>query len=123
MLVTAAASGTLARLAAEQRALVIALALDQWQDVGAGADYTMGQEFCDAAWRPTMARLGRQGSFDSLPVGERYATLREAGLLPRYYQALQDQVAERGAALRDRVLKLRRDLYFPLPFRHPPAHS
>src|SRR3989442_8237558 len=121
MLVTAAASGTLARLAAEPRALVIALALDQWHDARAGADYTMGQEFCDAAWRPTMARLGRQGSFDALPVGERYATLREAGLLPRYYQALEDQVAERGAALRDRVLKLPRGLYFAFRFTHAPA--
>jgi len=54
---------------AEQRALVIALALDQWHRCRAPADYTMGQEFCDAAWRPTMARLGRhRGSFDSLPV-------------------------------------------------------
>src|SRR2546430_17325268 len=82
----------------------------------------MGQEFCDAAWRPTMARLGRQGSFDSVPVSERYGTLREAGLLAQYYQALEDQVAERGAALRDRVLKLRRDLYFAFRFIHAPAH-
>ena len=108
-------------LAAEQRALVIALALDQWHDARAGADYTMGQEFCDAAWRSTMARLGRQGSFDSVPVSERYGTLREAGLLAQYYQALEDQVAERGAALRDRVLKLRRDLYFAFRFSHAPA--
>ena len=115
------AYGALARLAAEQRALVIALALDQWHDARAGADYTMGQEFCDAAWRPTMARLGRQGSFDSVPVSERYGTLREAGLLAQYYQALEDQVAERGAALRDRVLKLRRDLYFAFRFSHAPA--
>src|SRR2546430_16352836 len=81
----------------------------------------MGQEFCDAAWRSTMARLGRQGSFDSVPVSERYGTLREAGLLAQYYQALEDQVAERGAALRDRVLKLRRGPYFPFRFSHPPA--
>src|SRR2546430_12900102 len=81
----------------------------------------MGQEFCDAAWRPTMARLGRQGSFDSVPVSERYGTLREAGLLAQYYQALEDQVAERGAALRDRVLKLRRDLFFAFRFSPPPA--
>src|SRR3989442_14659472 len=68
-----------------------------------------------------MARLGRQGSFDSLPVSERYRTLREAGLLTQYYQALEDQVAERGAALRDRVLKLRRELYFAFRFSHAPA--
>src|SRR5205814_8356494 len=62
-----------------------------------------------------------EGSFDSVPVSERYGTLREAGLLAQYYQALEDQVAERGAALRDRVLKLRRDLYFAFRFSHAPA--
>jgi hypothetical protein len=122
--VLAPAYGALARLAAEQRALVIALALDQWRGPRVPTprpDYTMGQEFCDAAWQPTMARLGRPGSFDSLPVAERYRALREAGLLAPYYQALEDQVAERAAGLRDRVLKQRRDVYFAFRFSHAPA--
>jgi hypothetical protein len=116
--------GALARLAAEQRALVIALALDQWREPRVNTprpEYTMGQEFCDAAWQPTMARLGRPGSFDALPVAERYRALREAGLLAPYYQALEDQVAERAAALRDRVLRQRRDVYFAFRFSHAPA--
>src|SRR5256885_3025660 len=47
------AFGALARLAAEQRTLVIALGLD----VGTARSYSMGQEFCDAAWRRGPAGL------------------------------------------------------------------
>src|SRR5256886_4580045 len=47
------AFGALARLAAEQRTLVIALGLD----VGTARSYSMGQEFCDAAWRRGLAVL------------------------------------------------------------------
>src|SRR2546430_6233184 len=39
-----------------------------------------------------------------------YPALRDAGLLPRYYRALEDEVAARATGLRDRVLKQRRDL-------------
>src|SRR2546422_7343754 len=45
------AYGALGRLAAEQRTLVIALGLD----VGGPRSYSMGQEFCDAAWRRGLA--------------------------------------------------------------------
>src|SRR5205823_1747053 len=41
------AYGALGRLAAEQRTLVIALGLD----IDGPRGYSMGQEFCDAAWR------------------------------------------------------------------------
>lgn len=105
------AYGALARLAAEQRTLVIALGLE----VDAARGYSMGQEFCDAAWRRGVVGLPHAGparSWDTLPYPARYPALRDAGLLPLYYRALEDEVAARAAALRDRVLKQRRDLYF-----------
>src|SRR6266853_1479411 len=51
----------------------------------------------------------------------RSATLRDAGLLPRYYRALEDEVAARATILRDRVLRQRRDLYFAFRLAQPPA--
>ena len=115
------AFGALARLAAEQRTLVIALGLD----VGTARSYSMGQEFCDAAWRRGLAVLIRTGAagggWDSLPYAARYPVLRDAGLLPRYYRALEDEVAARATTLRDRVLRQRRDLYFAFRLAQPPA--
>src|SRR5207248_9746037 len=81
----------------------------------------MGQEFCDAAWRRGIAALGDRARLDSLPSGARYAALRDAGLLSRYYRALEDEVAARAAALRDRILKERRDVYFAFRLPQPPA--
>ena len=119
----APAYAALGRLAAEQRTLVIALGLDlgdPLRDARArGRSYGMGQDFCDGAWHRALVRLGRRGVLDSLPYAARYSTLREAGLLPLYYRALQDDVAERASTLRDRVLRQRRDLYFA--FRLPQA--
>src|SRR5213593_310691 len=116
----ATAYAALGRLAAEQRTLVIALGLD----VGERA-YSMGQEFCDAAWRRGLAGLTRTGAgggrLDSLPYPARYPALRDAGLLPLYYRALEDEVAARASVLRDRVLKQRRDLYFAFRLAQPPA--
>lgn len=115
------AYGALGRLAAEQRTLVIALGLE----VGGARDYSMGQEFCDAAWRRGLVGLGWGGgaarAWDSLPYPARYPALRDAGLLPLYYRALEDEVAARAAVLRDRVLKQRRDLYFAFQLARPPA--
>jgi hypothetical protein len=113
----AAAYGALGRLAADQRTLVIALGLD----VGSARGYSMGQEFCDAGWRRGVASLPGAAALDSLPYAARYAALRDAGLLGRYYQALETEVAARAAALRDRVLKERRDLYFAFRLPQPPA--
>ena len=116
----ASAYGALGRLAADQRTLVIALGLDL-----GSRGYSMGQEFCDAAWRRGVAGLtrGSQGGerLDTLPYAARYPALRDAGLLPRYYRALEDEVAARAAVLRDRVLKQRRDLYFAFRLAQPPA--
>src|SRR2546423_8044918 len=81
----------------------------------------MGQEFCDAAWRRGIAGFGKGPGLDSLPSGARYAALRDAGLLSRYYRALEDEVAARAAALPDPILKERRDVYFALPLPQPPA--
>ncbi len=106
----------LGRLAAEQRTLVIALGLDLSGARGGGL------EFCDSAWRRGLARLARSGPpLDALPPTARYPALRDAGLLPLYYRALVDEVAERAAALRDRVLRQRRDLYFAFRLPQLPA--
>ena len=116
----ASAYGALGRLAAEQRTLVIALGLE----LDPARAYSMGQEFCDAAWRRGVAGLPRAGtarSWDSLPYPARYPALRDAGLLPLYYRALEDEVAARATTLRDRVLKQRRDLYFAFQLAQPPA--
>jgi hypothetical protein len=108
------AYAALARLAAEQRNLVIGVGLDLagWR--------APGLEFCDAAWRRGVTRLARTG-LDTLPYAVRYPTLRDAGLLPLYYGALHDEVAERAAVLRDRVLRQRRDLYFAFQLPQLPA--
>jgi hypothetical protein len=42
-------------------------------------------------------------------------------LLARYYRALEDEVAARAAALRERILKQRRDVYFAFRLPQPPA--
>src|SRR2546423_6088733 len=81
----------------------------------------MGREFWDAGWRRGIAGFGRGPGLDSLPSGARYAALRDAGLLSRYYRALEDEVAARAAALRDRILKQRRDVYFAFRLPQPPA--
>src|SRR5256714_14621321 len=81
----------------------------------------MGQEFCDAAWRRGIAGFGKGPGLDSLPSGARYAALRDAGLLSRYYRALEDEVTARAAALRDRILKERRDVYFAFRLAPPPT--
>jgi hypothetical protein len=116
----ASAYGALGRLAADERTLVIALGLE----LGPGRAYSMGQEFCDAAWRRGLAGLSRaEGAraWDTLPYPARYPLLRDAGLLARYYRALEDEVAARATVLRDRVLKQRRDLYFAFQLAQPPA--
>ncbi|HYK82395.1 MAG TPA: hypothetical protein VEU55_04570 [Gemmatimonadales bacterium] len=102
----APAYAALARLAGDQRALVIALGLDLagWR--------APGLEFCDAAWRRGLTRIVRAGPWDSLPYAARYPTLRDAGLLALYYRALEDEVTERAGALQERVLRQRRDVYF-----------
>jgi len=111
------AYAALGRLAAEQRTLVIALGLD----IEGPRGYSMGQEFCDAAWRRGIAGFGNRAELDSLPSGTRYAALRDAGLLSRYYRALEGEVAGRAAALRDRILKQRRDVYFAFRLPQAPA--
>ncbi|HEX4601560.1 MAG TPA: hypothetical protein VH116_09250 [Gemmatimonadales bacterium] len=105
----------LARLAADQRTLVIALGLDL------AGGRVRGLEFCDAAWHRGLARLARSGALDSLPYAARYPLLRNTGLLARYQQALEDEVAARAAAVRDRVLRQRRDLYFAFRLAALPA--
>src|SRR5581483_2282346 len=89
----APAYDALVRLAAAERTLVVGLGLD----VGGAGAYAPAQDFCDAAWRHGLARLGRRGPLDTLPYAARYP------------------------ALRDRALKERRDLYFALRLPQPSA--
>jgi len=114
----------LAHLAGGLRQLVPAVAFDLARSARRGnqpTGYSMGQEFCDAAWRDVLARVARRGALDSIPAAARYRTLREAGLLPSYYQALEDLVAERARSLRDRILKERPGLYFAFRLRQAPG--
>jgi len=118
----ASAYAALGRLAADERTLVIAIGLDL---PASPHGYSMGQDFCDAAWRRGLAGLPRGAPgdqrLDTLPYAARYPALRDAGLLPRYYRALEDEIAARAAVLRDRVLKQRRDLYFAFRLAQPPT--
>ena len=112
----------LARLASQTRQLVPALALDlSAPHKGGWSGYSMGQEFCDAAWRQVLTRIGRHGPLDAVPVPDRYRTLREAGLLSRYFGALEDLVAERARALRDRALRESGGLYFAFRLQQAPG--
>jgi hypothetical protein len=113
----------LGRLAASLRQLVPALAMDLGRSPPrtASVGFSMGQEFCDAAWHAAVSRLPAPARPDSVPVTARYRTLLEAGLLPAYYQALEDLVAERARALRDRILKERPGLYFAFRTREAPG--
>ncbi len=113
---------TLARLAAASRQLIpaVALDLDSVPGVRAGEN-VIGQEFCDAAWQRVLARLGPVPVRDSVALPGRLRALREAGLLARYYTTLEDIVAERARALRDRVLRERPGLYFAFRFRRAPG--
>lgn len=111
---------TLARLAGSERQLVPALALD-FDGPGAPAGYSMGQDFCDAAWRYGVAHLPNRQALDSLPRPARYQTLRDQGLLGPYYQALEDAVADRARVLRERALHEHPGLYFAVRLHAPPS--
>jgi len=112
----------LARLASQTRHLVPALAIDlSGPRKGGWSGYSMGQEFCDAAWRQGLTRMGQRGALDTVPIPNRYRTLREAGLLAQYFRALEDLVAERARGLRDRALKENGALYFAFRLQQAPA--
>jgi hypothetical protein len=115
------AFSTLARVAGQSRQLVPALALDLAAPRKGGVSYSMGQEYCDAAWRSALARIGREGALDTLPPGERYRTLREAGILADYVSALEDLVADRARGLRDRALRESPGLYFAFRLTQAPG--
>ena len=116
------AAVTLARLAGDQRELVPALAVDLDQGpVTERRGPAIGREFCDAAWRQAISRMGRRAELDSIPIAARYRTLCDGGLLAAYYDALQTLVAERARGIRDRVLRLRPGLYFAFRFHEAPG--
>jgi hypothetical protein len=115
----APAFAALARLAGAERQVVPALALEL-QPPGAPA-YVMGQDFCDAAWRVAVPRLSRPETLDTVPRPARYKVLRDQGLLAAYYSALEDAVADRARALRDRALREHPGLYFAFRLQQPPG--
>ena len=81
----------------------------------------MGQEFCDAAWRQALTRIGQRGVLDTIPLPDRYRTLRESGLLSLYFGALEDLVADRARTLRDRALRESGGLYFAFRMAQAPG--
>jgi hypothetical protein len=120
--VVAPAYTALARLASQARQLVPALALDlSGPRKGGWRGYSMGQEFCDAAWRQALTRIGQRGVLDTIPLPDRYRTLREAGLLALYFGALEDLVADRARTLRDRALRESGGLYFAFRLSQAPG--
>lgn len=116
------AYAALARLASQTRQLVPALAIDlTGTRKSNGSGYSMGQEFCSTAWRQVLTRMGQRGPLDTIPISDRYRTLREAGLLPLYFGALEDLVAERARALRNRALRENSGLYFAFRLAQAPG--
>src|SRR6267143_915695 len=114
----------LARLAATRTDLIPAIALDLDPPGRRPAD----DPLCDAAWRAALAGLPRDSLFPreraerfaALPPPARYDSLLESGLLGSYYAALEEAVAERSAALRAELRRIRRDLGFAFVSRRPP---
>ncbi|HYX82266.1 MAG TPA: hypothetical protein VE714_07730, partial [Gemmatimonadales bacterium] len=88
----------------------VALDLD-----GAMTDYS-SSGFCDADYRTGLTALGLdRAELDeliALPPPERYHTLLERGVLGKYFDALENAVAERALALRNEVRKVKPDVRF-----------
>ena len=75
-----------------------------------------GSGFCDADYRVGLATLGLDRAevdrLAALPPAVRYDTLLERGWLSRYFQGLEDAVAERASVLRGELRRLRPDVRF-----------
>src|SRR5438094_6402597 len=75
-----------------------------------------GGGFCDADYQIGLAALGLERAeierLAALPPAERYDTLLERGWLSRYFQGLEDAVAERASVLRGELRRLRPDVRF-----------
>ena len=110
----------LARLAGTERQLIPALGVELDRGADAGPVYSMGVDFCDAAWR-SIARLSKHSLLDSVPRAARYHALRDQGLLGAYYEALGQAVAEHARALRDRALREHPGLYFAFRLHQAPG--
>ncbi len=110
----------LARLGA-RRDVVAGVALDLELPAGGYA----GTGFCDATYGEAVRALGGDSAeterLAALPPAARYDTLRERGLLGRYYDTLERLVGERAAALRVELTAGSADLRFAV--RSPQAPS
>ncbi len=75
-----------------------------------------GSGFCDADYQIGLAALGLERAeierLAALPPAVRYDTLLERGWLSRYFQGLEDAVAERASVLRGELRRLRPDVRF-----------
>jgi hypothetical protein len=104
----------LARLGGARPELIAGIALD----LDTARTYYAASGFCDSDYRDGLASFG--GGLDraeidrlaALPPAVRYDTLLERGLLERYYQRLENSVAERAIALRAELRRLHPDLRF-----------
>ena len=114
----------LARLAATRVDLIPAVALDLDPPARRPSD----DPFCDAAWRAALAGLPRDSVLPldraerlaALPPTARYDSLLESGLLGGYYAVLEQAVADRAAALRAELRRIRPGLGFAFLTRRPP---
>lgn len=81
--------------------------------------------FCDADYRIGLAALELERAeterLFALSPAQRYDTLLERGWLQRYYQALEDAVADRAAALRGELRRVHADLRFAVHAGDVPA--
>jgi hypothetical protein len=114
----ASGARVLARLAARHAELIPA--------VGFGLDETTrswsGPAFCDATWQAGLGALSRDSTLTrhrlarltAVPLGARYDSLLEGGLLAAYDSGVMRVVVQRAAALRADLRRIRRDLLFAI---------
>ena len=94
-------------------------------DLDSAMTYYRGSGFCDSDFRVGLAGLGLDSTELSralaLPPSVRYDTLLERGWLAGYFTALENDVAERAAALRAELRRLHPDLRFAFHASELPA--
>lgn len=115
----------LARLAARHTDLIPA--------IGLGLDETTrrwsGAAFCDATWQAGLGALARSSTLTrqrlerltAVPIAARYDSLLDGGLLAAYDSGVARVVAQRAAALRADLSRIRRTLLFAIVLDRSPT--